>query len=415
MRFFKKLIPAAAAVIVLGSCAGGSPDIVDHTVRGSEAADTEAVTPESTAITTSAEDISSAMLPYLGYSPEIPEHSDEDIHTTPAVTAADTVEEAVTAREADNIPETGEAPAAVTEKTEPVPEETTAAETEKTPGTASADSGIKMQTSRKVQKYQFDYQKTNGSLSILGPNLVYLGESYDFDHYYPDISERSALVWTVNGNIGTIDPNGLFTAERTGVCSLTVLDRSNGIYASLTLHVIAPGDDVDFLPLVNNIPIANKTYPLPKDYDPGLDPRAASAFMQMQTDALKAGIRLFGISDYRSYNYQKQVYAGWKATYGTDADLISARPGHSEHQLGLAIDVNSLDYTFENTAEGKWLKEHCADYGFIIRYPSFEAKKYTGYSYEPWHIRYLGKSLARKVTETGMSLEECLKIDSYYR
>ena len=101
---------------------------------------------------------------------------------------------------------------------------------------------------------QFDYQKTNGSLSILGPNLVYLGESYDFDHFYPDISEGSALVWTVNGNIGTIDPNGLFTAERTGVCSLTVLDRSNGIYASLTLHVIAPGDDVDFLPLVNNIP-----------------------------------------------------------------------------------------------------------------------------------------------------------------
>ena len=272
-----------------------------------------------------------------------------------------------------------------------------------------------MQAARKTQKYKFEYQKSNGNLSILGPNLVYLGETYDFDHYYPDESERSALVWTVNGNIGTIDANGVFTAERKGVCSLTVIDRSNGTYSALTLHVIAPGDDVDFLPLVNNIPIANKTYPLPKDYDPGLDPRAASAFMQMQTDALKAGIRLFGISDYRSYNYQKQVYAGWKATYGADADLVSARPGHSEHQLGLAIDVNSLDYTFENTAEGKWLKEHCADYGFIIRYPSFEAKKYTGYSYEPWHIRYLGKSLARKVTETGMSLEECLKIDSYYR
>ncbi|MBQ3841649.1 MAG: D-alanyl-D-alanine carboxypeptidase family protein [Ruminiclostridium sp.] len=423
MRSLKTLIPAVIAVIALGSCAVSDAQIVDHTFYGETAAYTETAAPGSTVITTSG-DVSSAMLPYLGDSPELPEHDEEPVHTTPAVTAAEIIETEITAREADTIPETSDAgadeePEELPEKTAEAtehPEETAeTAEQSTAPEEIPAESGVKMQSSKKVQKYKFEYQKTNGSLSILGPNLVYLGESFDFDHYYPDETEKTSLMWVMSGNIGSIDDNGVFTALKKGVCNLTLVDRTNGTFAMLKLHVIAPGDDVDFLPLVNNIPIANKTYPLPKDYAPGLDPRAKAAFMQMQLDAEKAGIHLYSISDYRSYNYQQQVYAGWKAMYGSEADLVSARPGHSEHQLGLAIDVNSLEYSFAYTAEGKWLKEHCAEYGFIIRYPSYDSKQTTGYSYEPWHIRYLGKTLAETVMSSGLTLEECLRIDSYYR
>ena len=139
-----------------------------------------------------------------------------------------------------------------------------------------------------------------------------------------------------------------------------------------------------------------------------------TAFRRLKADAAKQGINIFAISDYRSYDYQKKVYAGWVSLYGSEADNISARPGNSEHQLGLAIDVNSLDYSFGVTAEGKWLRAHCAEYGFVIRYPSHESKKYTGYSYEPWHIRYLGVDTATKVYESGLCLEEYLGVDSKY-
>lgn len=414
MISFKRVIPAVLTAAVLCSCAGSAPQIIDHTLA--DEAQTYLITEQET-LPETAIPASAAAFPYLGEASEQPGHSDDTIYTVPAVTAAELPAAEVTARDADKIPEshiTSEASSAP--ETDPPLEEEQADTLESTGSSEPpAETQAKQQQSRKKQKYTYEYQKSNGSLSILGPNLVYVGETFDFDHYYPDQTKSSDMIWTVNGNIGKIDENGVFTAEKKGVCTLTVLDRSNGTYAALKLHCIKTADDVDFIPLVNNIPIANKTYPLPKDYDPGLDPRAKSAFMQLQLDAAAEGLHIFGISDYRSYNYQTQVYAGWKAMYGSEADLVSARPGHSEHQLGLAIDVNSAEYAFADTPEGKWLAEHCADYGFIIRYPSFASKAYTGYSYEPWHIRYLGKALAKQVTETGMTLEECLRIDSFYR
>lgn len=267
----------------------------------------------------------------------------------------------------------------------------------------------------KAKKYTYELQNTNGTLSILGPNLVYVGDTFDFDYTYPGADKDAKVYWMVIGGGGRIDSNGLFTAVRKSVCTVVVNDRDNGIFASLRVHCIESPDDVDFVPLVNNIPIANKSYPLPKDYDPGLDPNTREAFLKMQADAKAAGLYIYPISAYRSYEYQEKIYAGWQRMYGDDADLISARPGYSEHQLGLAIDVNSTEYSFADTPEGKWLKAHCAEYGFIIRYPSESARKYTGYSYEPWHIRYIGKSLAITVTKTGKTLEELLGIDSRYR
>ena len=95
------------------------------------------------------------------------------------------------------------------------------------------------------------------------------------------------------------------------------------------------------------------------------------------------------------------------------ADRFSARPGHSEHQTGLAFDLNSITDEFKDTDEGKWVTENCHNYGFIIRYPA-DKESVTGYMYEPWHIRYLGVETAQAVHDSGLCLEEYLGITSQY-
>lgn len=167
---------------------------------------------------------------------------------------------------------------------------------------------------------------------------------------------------------------------------------------------------------VDGILIANKTYSLPEGYAPGgLTTKTVSAFREMQNAAAKDGISLWIVSGYRSYGYQSTLYSNYVWRDGkAAADRYSARPGHSEHQTGLAIDVNNASSSFNNTAEAKWLAAHCDEYGFIIRYPQGK-ESVTGFKYEPWHVRYLGKDLAKKVTDSGLTLEEYLGIDSVYK
>ena len=166
---------------------------------------------------------------------------------------------------------------------------------------------------------------------------------------------------------------------------------------------------------VGGILIANKTYALPAGYEPGLSRDAQEAFNKMQQAAASEGINIWICSGYRSYSYQQQLYDNYVAQDGKEeADRYSARPGHSEHQTGLAIDVNDAGSSFDNTPEAAWLAAHCADYGFIIRYkPGKESS--TGYMAESWHIRYLGDAeLCRKIDASGLSLEEYLGITSVY-
>ena len=104
------------------------------------------------------------------------------------------------------------------------------------------------------------------------------------------------------------------------------------------------------------------------------------------------------------------MVSGYSKEY---ADAYSARPGHSEHQTGYTIDCNTIDTNFGSTPEGIWLRDHCHEYGFIIRYP-LGRENITGYAYEPWHIRYVGVEYATEIYEQGLTLEEYLDIDSHY-
>jgi D-alanyl-D-alanine carboxypeptidase len=163
--------------------------------------------------------------------------------------------------------------------------------------------------------------------------------------------------------------------------------------------------------------IANKTYGLPKDYDPyegDISPEAQLAFKRMQGEASKSGLNLYISSGYRSYSYQVGLYDRYVKSDGKEAaDLYSARPGYSEHQTGLCFDLNTIDDSFAYTDEGIWVAENCYKYGFIVRYPKGKESS-TGYQYEPWHLRYLGVDLATKVYNSGLSLEEYLGITSKY-
>lgn len=167
---------------------------------------------------------------------------------------------------------------------------------------------------------------------------------------------------------------------------------------------------------VDDILVVNKEIPLPSDYNPGLQPEVIEAYQQMFRDGAERGLDFVLVSDFRTYQYQEQLYNNYVARDGQEAaDQYSARPGHSEHQTGLTVDVGSADSAsnltvkFGDTPEYAWLKDVAHEYGFIVRYP--EGKEHiTGYQYEPWHIRYIGDE-AEAVYESGLSLEEYLGID----
>ncbi len=140
----------------------------------------------------------------------------------------------------------------------------------------------------------------------------------------------------------------------------------------------------------------------------------------MMGDAESAGAPLKIISAYRSYEQQKQVFGYWSAR-DPNANTYSAEAGHSEHQLGTTIDFGTgdrktdLNWKFADTAQGKWLAENAWSYGFAMSYPKGQEET-TGYVYEPWHFRYIGKDTAREWHESGLTLSEYLATKpQYYR
>lgn len=165
--------------------------------------------------------------------------------------------------------------------------------------------------------------------------------------------------------------------------------------------------------------IVNKFYTLNKDFIPNnlvniepqygygyVDKILYENFIKMANDAKENGLNIYIASGYRSYEYQEKLYNQYVSKDGQEnADTYSARPGHSEHQTGLAIDLNDISDSFGNTDEFKWLSENAYKYGFILRYPK-NLTNITGYVYEPWHYRYVGNEIAKYIHETGITYDE---------
>ena len=165
---------------------------------------------------------------------------------------------------------------------------------------------------------------------------------------------------------------------------------------------------------IKGVLIVNKTYGLPSTFGNGLTAETSSAFAAMQAAAAAAGHNIYISSGFRSFSAQTNVYNKYKANEGqAGADTHSARPGHSEHQSGLAFDLNTITQAFGSTPEGIWTAQNANLYGFIVRYPQGK-EGVTGYIWEPWHLRYVGVDLATTLYTSGQTLEEDLGVTSVY-
>lgn len=162
----------------------------------------------------------------------------------------------------------------------------------------------------------------------------------------------------------------------------------------------------DFIP--NNLEVINEKYSVGIQY---LVKDAKEAFEKLCEDAKELGYIIKAESAYRDYHYQEKLYNDYRKEYGEIyTDKISAKAGHSEHQTGLAIDVQGKieDYNkFALTDEFSFMKENAHKYGFILRYPK-DKQEITGYKYEPWHYRYVGE-IAKTLKNNNLTLEEYLK------
>ena len=182
----------------------------------------------------------------------------------------------------------------------------------------------------------------------------------------------------------------------------------------------------DQLSLGGNLFLVNKEYMIGADYVPDdlvmpdvkksssavlMRKEAAQALEEMFAAAKEEMITLVAVSGYRSYQTQRAIYNRRRKAAGkAHVERFVAVPGASEHQLGLAMDVSrsktaGLKASFGKTKEGIWLAENCYRFGFILRYRQ-EWEDVTGYGYEPWHIRYVGKEHALRIRELDVPLEE---------
>ena len=171
----------------------------------------------------------------------------------------------------------------------------------------------------------------------------------------------------------------------------------------------------DYISNVDRSAIKDK-YTSGADSSKYLDKRIIEPFENMCKAAANDGVTLISVSAYRSYNYQQNLYnrrvQRCMNEEGLDeeaakkkAATIVAVPGTSEHHLGLAVDINSVETSFENTAAFRWLQKHAEEYGFIMRYAK-DKQSITKIIYEPWHYRYVGVEHAKAMNDLGMCMEE---------
>lgn len=222
----------------------------------------------------------------------------------------------------------------------------------------------------------------------------------------------------VNGDInlnGTLELYGYMAVDKnvsiSGSGRIVVEDSFDQIDCDgyVTAKIIPPAPvEVNGVTYVGGVLVANKKHSLPEDYGSDLSDELYEALKEMRNGT---GYSFLIMSGFRSYEEQYDLFWTYVERDGYDeAVTYSAPPGTSEHQTGLAADLGWVDDQYAYTEEGMWLAKNCHEYGFIIRYPQGK-QNITGYIYEPWHVRYLGKSTAKLVHDSGLTLEEFLCVE----
>lgn len=280
--------------------------------------------------------------------------------------------------------------------------------------------------------------KTLGEFNLNRINEIINDQNYDENHleeylkYYPRTSE-SLLIKLINNDRMDEYPLIAKLASDKGFVEDNVDIYLKHIEEKETIReLIEYINSKAYLPPYENeekadtdkygyLVLVNKYYKLAEDYKPDdlvevesnygrgfLRKEAYEAYKKMQNDAEKEGLSMYITSPYRSYDTQYKLYNYYLSIDSQEVvDTYSARPGNSEHQLGLAVDILSPGYDFGNfyqTKEAEWLKENAYKYGFIFRYPE-DKVDITGYKFEPWHYRYVGE-IAKDVYDSGLTYDE---------
>lgn len=293
-------------------------------------------------------------------------------------------------------------------ETETAAPETTASGTAATEAETETETEPETTTETAVQANL----STNGNMYIEKPHIyLRINHIKDIPVKLGGGLAKSQIEWSTDNEDIVDVKDGSVVGLTQGECNIIASCGDDVLVIPVTVRELSVVDGCTY---VDGILVANKSYSLPEDYDPGTLPITKEAFEALVQDAAAEGLNIYEGSAYRDYNFQVTVYNSMVRGYSKEyADAYSARPGHSEHQTGYTIDCNTIDDRFGETAEGKWLAAHCHEYGFIIRYPKGK-EDITGYAYESWHIRYVGVEHATTIYEQGLTLEEYLDIDSAY-
>lgn len=233
------------------------------------------------------------------------------------------------------------------------------------------------------------------------------------------------VLWLTKGSEHTSDNSSkdapISSITPSSVASVSSMSEEEKVIAALADELddwnLALVNRQNALPNNYSVKTAKIAASYARDFGMVYDARAVSKLNEMCAAAEADGVSLLVISSFRTRQKQTSLYNNqinkMKARYPhlTDAEArekaatVSAIPGTSEHELGLAVDFNSVEETFADTEAFRWLKAHAAEYGFIMRYAK-EKEAITGIIYEPWHYRYVGEKHAKKMVEMDFCLEE---------
>lgn len=229
---------------------------------------------------------------------------------------------------------------------------------------------------------------------------------------YGDDTHTGTLIVSEEGTLSMMNSDAVIEG---GVLEMRCdFDNLNCEIGTVKSFIKVPEQKVtDGVTTVGGIVIANKAIKLPPEFGDHLsldevEPEVYEALAEMNENSDHKYVNKSG---YRSYWDQKAIFQNYCDMYGyEEADTFSSQAGHSEHQTGLTMDLDDFEESYGDTPEGIWLAENCWRYGFVIRYP--KGKEYiTGYTYEPWHVRWLGKSTAKLLHDSGYeTLEEFLNV-----